>query len=109
MDVVAGLFLIAHGLVHLGIWLPSAKPDAPFDPHRSWLLEEAGTASRLLAVVAAILLMVAGVLVLGGEGAAVAAAGAAVSLLLIAITFNVWLLAAVAINVAIIVLAVAEI
>ena len=107
MDVVAGLFLIAHGLVHLGVWLPPAMPDAPFDPHHSWLLGEAGALTRILAVVAAGLLIAGGVLALGGGGAALAAAAAAVSLLLIAITFNAWLIAAVAIDVTIIAVAVA--
>lgn len=107
MDVAAGLFLIAHGLVHLGVWLPPAKSDAPFDPHHSWLFGEAGAVSRILAVVAVGLLIAGGVLALGGGGAALAAAGAAVSLVLIGITFNAWLFAAVAINIAIIAVAVA--
>jgi hypothetical protein len=39
MSVLGGLFLIAHGLVHLAVWLPEPK-DAPFDPGHSWLLGE---------------------------------------------------------------------
>lgn len=66
MDIAAGLFLIAHGLLHLGIWLPRANPEAPFDPHRSWLLGDVGAVARVLAVVAAGLLIAAGLLVLGG-------------------------------------------
>jgi hypothetical protein len=108
MEVAAGLFLIAHGLVHLGVWLAPVKDDAPFDPRQSWILGEAGAVSRILAIVAAALLITAGVLVLGDGGAALAVAGAAVSLLLIVITFNRWLLGAVAINIAIVILAAGE-
>ena len=105
MDVAAGLFLIAHGLIHLAIWLPRPKPEAPFDPHHSWLLDNAGAVAKILAVVATGLLIAAGVLVLGGGGAGLAVTGAAVSLALIAVTFNRWLIGAVAINVAIILIA----
>jgi hypothetical protein len=38
-------FLIAHGLVHLAIWLMPKPPDqkAPFDPGHSWLLGDQKT------------------------------------------------------------------
>jgi hypothetical protein len=107
VTVLAGLFLVAHGLVHLAIWLPAAKDDAPFDPRNSWLAGELAGLSRALAVIAAVLLAAAGILVLSGaeEGAGVAIAGAAASLLLILLTFHPWFLAAIAIDVAIVVVA----
>jgi hypothetical protein len=41
MEVLAGLFLTAHGRVHLAVWFPEPKDDAPLDPYRSWLLGDA--------------------------------------------------------------------
>jgi hypothetical protein len=39
---LAGLFLAAHGLVHLGIWCSPFDPaKAPFGPRRSWLADRA--------------------------------------------------------------------
>jgi len=35
MSVLVGLFLIAHGLIHLAVWLAPAPPDATFDARRS--------------------------------------------------------------------------
>lgn len=109
MSVLAGLFLIAHGLVHLAVWVAPAPPDAPFDSHRSWLFGDFGAASRAVAVIACALLIVAGVLVLAGAdvGAVMAAIGAGLSLLLVLITFHPWFIAAVGINISIIVIAVA--
>ncbi len=104
MSALAAIFLVAHGLVHLAVWLPPAARDAPFDPRRSWLLGEARTLTRTLATLACAIFMLAGVLVLPGTGVggAVAVAGAALSLLLILLTFNRWLTGAVAIDVAIV-------
>jgi hypothetical protein len=107
VNVLAGLFLIAHALVHLAVWLPSPGQDAPFDPRRSWLLGDAAGAARTLALAACSLLVGSGVLVLAGAqaGAALAVVGAVVSLTLVLLTFHPWLLGAVAIDVAIVVLA----
>jgi hypothetical protein len=103
VSVLGGLFLVAHGLVHLAIWLPAPKEDAPFDPGYSWLLGAVRRPARTLAVAAGVLFALAGVLVLAGAdaGAAVAVAGAAVSLALVLLTFHAWLLGAVVIDVAI--------
>ena len=107
MSTLVGLFLIAHGLVHIAVWVAPQPPDAPFDSHRSWLFGHFGAASRALAIVACALLVVAGALVLSGAelGPPLAIAGAGVSLALTVATFHLWFIAAVAINVAIIVVA----
>ena len=107
MSVLGGLFLVAHGLVHLAIWLPAPKQDAPFDPGYSWLFGAVRRPARALAVAAGALFALAGVLVLAGAdaGAALAVAGAAVSLALVLLTFHPWLLGAVAIDVAVTVVA----
>ena len=107
MTALAGLFLIAHGLVHLAVWVAPAPPDAPFDSRHSWIFGEVEALSRAAAVIACGILVIAGILVLAGAGAgaALAAIGAALSLLLVVITFHPWFTVAVGINVAIIVIA----
>jgi hypothetical protein len=109
MTTLAALFLVAHGLVHLAVWLPSPAADAPFDPGRSWLLGDARPAARTLASVACAALVLSGALILpgAGAGAALAVAGAAISLALVLLTFNPWLMGAVAIDVAIVLVALA--
>jgi uncharacterized membrane protein YphA (DoxX/SURF4 family) len=107
VSVLAGLFLIAHGLVHLAVWVAPAPPDAPFDSRRSWLLGAIGPLATVLAILACVLLAVAGVLVLAGAGADLAIAGAAVSLVLVLLTFHRWLSFGVVIDVAIIAIALA--
>ena len=104
MTTLAGIFLIAHGLVHLAVWLPRPAADAPFDPGRSWLIGEAGSLTRPLALVACGILVLSGLLLLPGTwaGAALAVTGASVSLALVLLTFNRWLTVAVAIDVAIV-------
>jgi hypothetical protein len=85
-------FLIAHGLVHLAIWLTPEREGAPFDVNRSWLLGEVKPLAMLVAIVAAVLLVGAGV----GLWAhaewwrGVAVAGLAASFGLIVLTFNPW-------------------
>ena len=107
MTTLAGLFLIAHGLVHIAVWIPDPKENAPFDPRHSWLLGDAGRFTHVLAVGACVIFVVAGILVLAGAdvGAAMAVAGAGISLFLVFLTFNPWLLGAVAIDIAIVILA----
>jgi hypothetical protein len=107
VSVLGGLFLIAHGLVHIAIWIPEPKEDAPFDPHRSWLLGDVRQLTRALAVTACVVLVTAGVLVLTGAGlgAGLAVTGAAVSLAVVLLSFHPWLLGAVAIDVAIAIVA----
>jgi hypothetical protein len=108
VSVLAGLFLIAHGLVHLAIWLPAPKEDAPFDSGHPWLFGEVRMVTSALAVAACVILAVAGVLVLvgAGTGAVFAIIGAGVSLVLVLLTFHPWFLGAVAIDVGIAVVAV---
>jgi hypothetical protein len=77
-------------------------------PGCSWLVKDAGSLSRALAVVACVLFILAGILVIAGAelGAALAVAGSAVSRALVLLTFNRWFVFAIAINVAIVVVAI---
>ena len=103
----AGLFLVAHGLVHLAIWLPRPDAKAPFDVGRSPFAGEVRRLAVALAIAAA------AVLGFGGLGVLVAApwwipvtvAGAGISAALLLLTFNPWWLIGLGINAAIIVLA----
>lgn len=107
MSILAGLFLVAHGLVHLAVWVAPPPPDAPFDSRYSWLLGDAGSLSPALATAACALFVLAGVLVIAAAdlGATLALAGAGVSLALVVLTFNRWFVFAIAINGAIIAIA----
>jgi hypothetical protein len=111
---VIGLFLIAHGLVHLLYLAPRPKddPSYPFVPEDRWLPRllglEPGTAKAIaaaLAVATAIVFLVAGIAVIADATIAGPAAivGAGLSLVLLLAFFHPWLSIGVAIDVAIIV------
>lgn len=89
-------FLIAHGLVHLAIWLIPKPADqkAPFEPDHSWLLGDQKTFSVLLAVTAAVLLVGAGLGLWASAGwwRSVAAVGLVTSFGLMVVYFNHWYL-----------------
>jgi hypothetical protein len=107
-----GLFLIAHGLVHL-LYLrprPEDDPRYPFVPEDRWFARTLGLHSSAakvvagtLAVACAIALAISGVALLASadlwEPAAVV--GSAISLVLMLLFFHRWLLIGVAIDVAI--------
>ena len=114
LRLIVGGFLIAHGLVHLAIWLPqalaAALPEgAPFDAGHSWLLSNAaGDGARLvaagIAVIAAAGLAGAGAGYLAGQDwwRLLALGGAGASLALLFLYWNLWLSIAVLIDAAII-------
>lgn len=102
-QLLAGLFLIAHGLLHAAIWWPSPAKDAAFDAHHSPMLGEVRGPAVVLAAVAGALFVVSGGAHLAGQDwwAAAALAAAGVSGLLMLLTFTPWWLAGLAINVTI--------
>jgi hypothetical protein len=106
LRILAGAFLIAHGLVHVAIWLPRTK-DAPFDVNHSPLFGDVRGPALSLAIVAAILLIVGGIglLVQASWWPTMTIAAAGVSAVLLLVTFSPWFLIGLAINAAIIVLA----
>jgi hypothetical protein len=104
MTWLIAAFLIAHGAVHLAVWLPPAPTDAerqaPFNPDHSALLtrtQVSQASARLVAVrlagTAAVLYVIAGLAVALGSGWAVAMAAAAaiLGLALKVLYFNPWL------------------
>ncbi|MEO3931757.1 hypothetical protein WMO79_02935 [Micrococcaceae bacterium Sec7.4] len=107
MRWIAGLFVIAHGLVHLAIWLPKPDEKAPFDVGHSPF---AGNVRRLasgLAIAATVILALGGLGLIGDASwwIPVTVTGAAISAALLILTFNRWWLIGLGINAAIIVLA----
>jgi hypothetical protein len=105
-------FLIAHGLVHIGVYagaLGTSNPE-PFDPRRSWLLAGAhvgatpmGTASLALGLAVAAAYAVAGWTVALDVDAwmGVAALAASLGLVLKGVWFNTWLVYGIALDVAV--------
>jgi hypothetical protein len=106
--VVAGLLLLVHALVHLRVWVWGGIGEAAADAHHSWLLGDARGVASVLAVVAAALFAVAGVGTLLEQDWAplVAIGGGVTSIVLVALVFNRWLLVGLALDIAVIALAV---
>jgi len=107
MRWLGGLFLLAHGLLHVAVWVPRPPANVPFDSSRSPMFGNVRGAAISLSLLAAMLFVVAGVAVLvhAAWWALVAIAAAAISALLILLTFSPWLLAGLAIDIIIFVLA----
>lgn len=104
MTWVVAAFLIAHGGVHLAVWLPPAPTEAerpaPFAPDHSAVLvrtKVSATAAHLVAVrlagAVAALYVVAGLAVALGSGwaAGLAATAAVVGVALKLLFYNPWL------------------
>lgn len=111
MNWIAGLFLIAHGLLHLAIWLPKPDKKVPFDAGHSPFAGNVRRLAAVLAVTAALVLAAGGLGLIGGASwwAPATIAGAAISAALLLLTFNKWWLIALGINAAIIVLSLQQI
>ena len=103
--ILLGLFVIAHGLVHLAVWLPPPGGSTPMQTARSWLLGDVRRLAVGLAVAAAVLLGAGGIALLAGVGwwPWLVVAGSAVSVLLMALTFTPWWLFGLAIDAALLV------
>ena len=121
ITLLVAAFLVAHGLVHLAVWLPHPAPQedkpAPFAPDHSALLTVvavpkvgARRLSEILAVTAAAALVLAGVAVAFGVGEAVpfAVIGACVGLALKALFFNPWLTLGIALDLLVLAMALGD-
>ena len=114
LHIAVALFLIAHGLLHLTIYVAPRDPHQrlPYDASRSWALQALHVgvapmhaAAVVLSAVTATLYVTAGLAVDLGVGAAASlvAAAAVTALLLKVLWFNTWLSVGVAIDVGILV------
>ncbi|HEU0213619.1 MAG TPA: hypothetical protein VFR13_06025 [Jiangellaceae bacterium] len=103
--LVIGMFLIAHGLVHVAMYAPPAASDAPFDPARSWVFgRRLHRLALVLATITALVLVLAGIGLLAHQDwwQAATVVGASASLVFLVLFFHPWLSLGVAINVAMI-------
>jgi hypothetical protein len=116
LRIVAGLFLAAHGLVHL-LYLATKEDDPswPFTLKESWLVPQAvrrpiglGLLAATVAAFALLELAVWGVPGLSSVWPVIAIVSAALSLLLLAAFWNAHLVAGIGIDVVLIVLAVVQ-
>jgi hypothetical protein len=100
MRWILGLFLIAHGLVHLAIWLAPSTKNAPFDVHHSPLFGDVGILATLLGVAAGTVFVISGIGYLTGQAwwAVTAVIGAGMSTGLMLLTFTPWWIIGIAIN-----------
>jgi hypothetical protein len=100
LRVLMGLFVIAHGLVTFAIWTAPVTETAPFNPSHSWVLGDIRTLAIILAAVTAIGFVATGGGYLAQQDwwAGAAVASGAVAVILMALFFNPWLLAGVAIS-----------
>ena len=98
--VLLGAFIVAHGLLTAFIWVSPARADAPFRATHSWLLGDARPLGMVIALVAAAGFVIAGVGLISQENwwAFTGIGAGAVALLLMALFFNPWLLAGIAIS-----------
>ncbi|MGW7520953.1 hypothetical protein ACWGJ2_35775 [Streptomyces sp. NPDC054796] len=112
---LATMFLVLHGLLHLGVWTaPTPEPGTrvPFDPTSSRLLAAAHVpdtvarrTARALAVLTTVLFCAAGSTVATGNTAwpALALAAVVCGLLLKAVWFDIWLTVGILIDAGIVV------
>ena len=95
-----GGFIVVHGFVTAMIWTAPANEDAPFRVTHSWLLGDVRALGVALALVAAFGFVLAGVGYLAHQSwwGVFAIGAGAVALVLMALHFNPWLLAGIAIS-----------
>jgi hypothetical protein len=101
-------FLIAHGLIHVIMWVFVPKPapgkEAPFDASHSWLLGNQRALAATVASATALVLVVAGfgLWVHADWWRATAVIGLAASFLLMVVYFTPWFIFIQGVNVALI-------
>lgn len=101
-------FLIAHGLVHVAMWVLVPKPapgkEAPFDSSHSWLLGNQRALAASVAVATAAILVVAGFGLWAHADwwRAAAVIGLTASFVLMVVYFSPWFIFIEAVNAALI-------
>lgn len=109
MNVLFGLFLIAHGLIHASYLTPKPEdPQYPFSFDKGWFASLAGVAAQPIGIVLVIVtvgaFLLAGLGFLGVPGLVVIwktllAIGAVASLLLLSLFWHLWLVLGIVINI----------
>jgi hypothetical protein len=116
---LVAMFIIAHGMMHLAVWVPkpATEDPPPFSPDHSGVLAAARVAPAVTRAVAlALAAVVAGLFVLAGVGVAlsagwtagVAVAAGAAGLGLKLVYFNAWLTLGVLLDLAVVTSALAD-
>jgi hypothetical protein len=113
MNIILGIFLGLHGLIHLGYVTPApADPKYPFRLNQSWLISRVGLSEqsvRLLGILLSIITVIGftlsglaslGILVPQAWWGSLTVLGAAASLLLLVLFWHRWLVIGVLIDVA---------
>jgi hypothetical protein len=93
LRLLIGGFLVAHGLVHLAVWLAPRAADAKGpDPSHSWLFGSAKGFGVAVAATVAVILVAGGIALFAHAGAwrPITVVGLAGSLLLDIIYFSPW-------------------
>jgi hypothetical protein len=106
LEMILGVFFIAHGLVTVAIWAAPGSSDAPFDPAHSWLIGDTRAVALTIGVVVGVALAAAGL------GMAVDAAwwpmtavvAGFAGIVLMTVWFDPWLILGLGINLALVVL-----
>jgi hypothetical protein len=98
--VLLGTVIVAHGLLTALIWVMPANVEAPFHATHSWLVGDARPLAVVIALVAAAGFVLAGIGFIGQQAwwAFTGIGAGVVALLLMALYFNPWLLAGIAIS-----------
>jgi hypothetical protein len=112
LRVLVAAFLVAHGLVHLGIWVTPKDPirPAPFDPSHSWIVSPHSGEVAARSVSVALGCAIAATFCAAGWMVLLSASGTGGLLLLASVTalalkalwFHPWLVLGVAIDIAIV-------
>jgi hypothetical protein len=115
MNLLVGLLLLAHGLIHLSYVAPAPSPGAgrpewPFDMAKSWLVTNLGMSAGLIRPLGTLLVVVVAV-TLGAAGLAtlgvlvpqewwktLVIAGAVLSAVTLAIFFHLWIVLGIVID-----------
>lgn len=125
MNILVGLFLLAHGLIHLSYLAPAPSPGAgrpewPFDMANSWLVTHLGMSVDLIRPLGTLLVVMVAV-TLGAAGLAtlgilvpeewwkpLVIVGAVLSAVTLAILFHPWIVLGIVIDVVLLYLVVVQ-
>ena len=105
VEVVLGVFFVAHGLVTAAIWAAPSTENAPFDPAHSWLIGDARALALLIGTVVGIALVATGVGMVADAAwwPVLAVVAGFAGIVLMTVWFDPWLILGLGINLAVLV------